>query len=94
MHLIVDGQAKNLNLMTDKAKMSNYLRTLVEATGMSIFQEPIVVGYPWPGSTDTSTNRYVLLNWPIRYATHWQVILSLRMPKRRNWWMTCRKSPS
>jgi len=53
MHLIVDGKAKNIWLMTDKALLSGYIRALVEATGMTVFQEPIVSGYPWPGSTDT-----------------------------------------
>jgi len=53
MHLIVDGLAKNVELMTDKARLSEYMKALVEATGMTVFQEPIVVGYPWPGSTDT-----------------------------------------
>jgi S-adenosylmethionine decarboxylase len=54
LHAIIDGHGKNVLLMTDKEAMAGFLVELVEACGMSVFKEPIVVGYPWPGSTDTT----------------------------------------
>lgn len=53
MHIIVDGKAECVELMTDKESLTQWLKGLAEAAGMTVFQEPIVVGYPWPGSTDT-----------------------------------------
>lgn len=52
MHVIVDGKARNRTLMTDKERMCAYLRELADVVGMTIFGEPVVVGYPWPGSQD------------------------------------------
>ena len=52
MHLILDGQAGNIRLMTDKVLMREWLRETVEVAGMKPFGEPFIWGFPWPGSRD------------------------------------------
>lgn len=52
MHLILDGHADNVGLMTDKVLMKEWLVETVEIAGMHCFGEPFIYGFPWPGSTD------------------------------------------
>ena len=54
MHLIVDGVAQNKVLMTTVPMLRNWLMLLAEAADMRVHGEPMVTGYPWPGSCDES----------------------------------------
>jgi len=54
MHLILDGHAKNTELMIDKAVMRHWLAEAVKKAGMTPFGDPYVWGFPWPGSDDWS----------------------------------------
>lgn len=52
MHLIMDGEAKNVVLMTNRVMMDQWLYQTAEIAGMTVFGSPFVYGYPWPGSHD------------------------------------------
>jgi len=52
MHLIMDGYAHNVALMTDKKLMEEWLKQAVEKADMTPFGEPFIYGFPWPGSKD------------------------------------------
>lgn len=52
MHLIVDGHANNVEIMTDKDRMAYHLKQLVRTIGMTPVGEPISIGFPWPGGEE------------------------------------------
>lgn len=52
MHLIVDGCAENVGIMTDGVLMKEWLGNIVKLAGMTPFGEAYVQGFPWPGSED------------------------------------------
>lgn len=52
MHLIMDGHADNVALMTDREMMKEWLVATVKVAGMTPFLDPFVYGFPWPGSRD------------------------------------------
>ena len=52
MHLIVDGYAHNIELMTGKKVMAEWLVQVVQKAGMTPFGKPYIQGFPWPGSDD------------------------------------------
>ena len=54
IHLIVDGESRNIKLMTDQVAMKNYLQALAAVAEMNVVSEPVVAGYPWPGSKDNT----------------------------------------
>ena len=54
MHLIIDAHAKNVGLMIDREQMKEWLFQVAKMAGMSVFAEPFIYGFPWPGSGDYS----------------------------------------
>jgi len=46
MHLILDGIATNLGLITQVAELKNWLRQAVESIGMTVIDGPRVVDFP------------------------------------------------
>lgn len=48
MHLIVDGFANNVDIMTNKDLMVYELKRLVGIIGMTPVGEPYSIGFPWP----------------------------------------------
>lgn len=54
MHLIIDFHSSNILLMRDCHEMVNFLNEVAVIAKMHVLGEPIVIGFPWPGSQDSS----------------------------------------
>lgn len=54
MHLILDGHAKNNVLLQDAESLKKWLVKIAKFIGMTVYGEPQVVDYPWPGSNYTA----------------------------------------
>lgn len=52
MHLIIDGHANNTELMVNRKVMAMWLKVTARIAEMTVFGEPFIYGYPWPGSLD------------------------------------------
>ena len=49
MHLIVDGYATNMDLLTNEAALKAWVLRTPEVIGMHPYGSPIVVDFPFPG---------------------------------------------
>lgn len=54
MHLIVDGYCRNQELLENKVLLRDWMIGTAKQTGMTVFGEPQVVDFPWPGSAATA----------------------------------------
>lgn len=46
MHLVVDGYCRNIELLQDSGKLSDWLVSVVEAVGMNQVSSPIIIEFP------------------------------------------------
>lgn len=54
MELIVDFSSTNRQLMTDQKELGTFLVNLAHRCDMHVVGKPVIVGYPWPGSKDST----------------------------------------
>lgn len=54
MHLIVDSHCENQQLLEDETLLRDWMIRTAKQTGMTVFGEPQVVDFPWPGSAATA----------------------------------------
>ena len=54
MHLILDGEAKNQNLLMIESLLREWLVKTALQIGMTVYGEVEVRDYPWPGSFGTA----------------------------------------
>lgn len=52
MHLIMDGPCRNIDVMRDRALMSDWLHDTALAADMTPHGEPFIDGFAWPESDD------------------------------------------
>ncbi len=53
MHLLLDGEARNIKIMTTPKLMRPFLEEVVKLAGMTPYGKAYCQGFPWPGSKDT-----------------------------------------
>lgn len=61
MHLIIDGHSKSKELLEQEYLLRDWLVKTAEQIGMTIYGEPVVVDYPWPGSHYTALSAICFL---------------------------------
>ena len=61
MHIILDGYAKNQNLLMLDSLLRDWLIKTAKLIGMTVYGEPVVVDFPWPGSNYTALSAICFL---------------------------------
>jgi len=61
MHVIIDGRSKNKELLEQEHLLKAWLIKTAKQIGMTIYGEPVVVDYPWPGSYYTALSAICFL---------------------------------
>lgn len=61
MHLIIDGRASNKELLQGETLLRNWLVKIANSIGMTVYGEPVVIDYPWPGSEYTALSAICFL---------------------------------